>query len=207
MFRSKEKDKLFTLLVALAHLLKDGSEQIKRIESEAQMDLNSIWKKTETNKEEAQLILNNVMRELDMSLITPIEREDILHLAERLAGTLSAIEGCTARFDIYGVTVATEKMKTILGLIIEMSDLIEACVSKLSEKKFSEMQISIQKIYGQVEAAHLIERAAIKELFASHGDDPIMIIKHKEIHDFIHRVVRQQEKVAKVLGTIIMKNA
>lgn len=207
MFRSREKDKLFTLLMDLASLLKDGSEQIKKIEAEDTIDANGIWKKTESLKENSQLILNSVMRELDMSLITPIEREDILHLAERLAGTLSAIEGCTARFDIYGVNTATDKMKMILGLIGEMSVLIESCVAKLSDKKFGEMQISIQKIYGQVEAAHLIERAAIKELFANHGNDPITIIKHKEIHDYIYRVVRQQEKVAKVLGTIIMKNA
>lgn len=207
MFRSKEKDKLFSLLIDLATLLKAGTAELKVLEANGGIDVNGLWKKTEKNKEEAQLILNQVMRELDLSLITPIEREDILHLAERLAGALSALEACAARFDIYGVEIATDKMIIISNMIVEIAELIALSVDKLSGKRFGDMQMGIQKIYGQVEAANLLERAAIRELFSNHSNDPVTIIKHKEIYDYISRVVRQQEKIAKVLGTIIMKNA
>lgn len=207
MFRSKEKDKLFILLLDLAILLKQASQEFEVLKSGTVEDTNAIWKRSEQNKEQGQLLLNQVMKELDLSLITPIEREDILHLAERLASGISSIEACAARFDIYCVTTLNEHMVYFESLINETSSLIYASVEKLTQKKFGDMQLDIQKIYGQVEAAQQLERRAIKELFSNRANDPIVVIQEKEIYEYINRVTRQQEKIAKVLGTIIMKNA
>ncbi len=207
MFRSKEKDKLFILLLELAELLKQASTEFEVLKSGTVQDTNAIWKRSEQTKEKSQILLNQVMKELDLSLITPIEREDILHLAERLASGVSSIEACTARFDIYGVSTLNDHMVYFEKLINETSSLIYISVEKLTAKKFSDMQIDIQKIYGQVEAAQQLERRAIKELFANKINDPIVVIQEKEIYEYINRVTRQQEKIAKVLGTIIMKNA
>lgn len=207
MFRSKEKDKLFILLLELAELLKKGTTELQSVKELGLKDSNELWKTTEQNKENAQMLLNQVMKELDLSLITPIEREDILHLAERLNGTISSIEACAARFDIYGVNVVTSHMEFFVDLMKEVSELIYESVQKLTGKKFGDMQIGIQQIYGKVEAGHQLERRAIKELFNNGSNDPLTIIRDKDIYDFISRIIRQQEKVAKVLGTIIMKNA
>lgn len=207
MFRSKEKDKLFVLLLELAGLLKQASQEFEVLKSGTVEDTNAIWKRSEQNKEQGQILLNQVMKELDLSLITPIEREDILHLAERLANGISSIEACAARFDIYCVTTLNEHMVYFESLINETSTLIYTSVEKLTQKKFGDMQMDIQKIYGQVEAAQQLERRAIKELFSNRANDPIVIIQEKEIYEYINRITRQQEKIAKVLGTIIMKNA
>lgn len=207
MFRSKEKDKLFILLLELAGLLKKGTTELQAVKVIGIQDINTLWKTTEHNKENAQMLLNQVMKELDLSLITPIEREDILHLAERLNGTISSIEACAARFDIYGVSVLTSHMEFFVDLMQEVSELIYESVEKLTGKKFGDMQIGIQLIYGKVEAGHQLERKAIKDLFSEVDANPLTIIKEKDVYDFISRSIRQQEKVAKVLGTIIMKNA
>lgn len=207
MFRSREKDKLFVLLLELSELLKTGSEDLKSLKNDGQENLNAIWKKTEKHKENAQMILNNIMKELDMSLITPIEREDILHLAERLVSAIASLESCSARFDLYDMSALTVEMIQFTEMISESSELIHNSTVKLTEKKFAEMHPGIQQIYGKVEAYHQLERKAIKSLFSTYANDPITLIKYKELYEFISRVAIKQEKVAKVLGTIIMKNA
>ena len=207
MFKSREKDKLFQLLLELSELYMSGCEGIKSLKDDGPDNLTAIWKKTEKDKEQAQMILNNVMKELDMSLITPIEREDILHLAERLVSAIASLESLSARFDLYEMSTLTEEMIYFTEMISESSKIIHESTLKLTEKKFSEMNPGIQKIYGKVEAYHQLERKAIKELFTVHANEPVTLIKYKELYDFISRVAIKQEKVAKVLGTIIMKNA
>lgn len=207
MFKSREKDKLFQLLLELSELYMSGCEGIKSLKNDGSENLTAIWKKTEKDKEQAQMILNNVMKELDMSLITPIEREDILHLAERLVSAIASLESLSARFDLYEMSTLTEEMIYFTEMISESSKIIHESTLKLTEKKFSEMNPGIQKIYGKVEAYHQLERKAIKELFTVHANEPVTLIKYKELYDFISRVAIKQEKVAKVLGTIIMKNA
>lgn len=207
MFRSREKDKLFILLLELSDLLKTGSEDIKSLKNDGKENLNTIWKKTEKDKENAQIILNTIMKELDMSLITPIEREDILHLGERLVSAIASLESCAARFDLYEMSTLTEEMIHFLEMISESAVLIHESTKKLTEKKFADMNPGIQQIYGKVEAYHQLERKAVKKLFVTYEQEPVTLIKYKELYDFISRVAIKQEKVAKVLGTIIMKNA
>lgn len=207
MFKAREKDKLFVLLLELSELFMTGCEGIKSLKDDGRDNLNMIWKKTEKDKENAQMILNTIMKELDLTLITPIEREDILHLAERLVSSIASLESCAARFELFEMTTLTDEMIYFTEMICEAGEIIHQSTLKLTEKKFSEMNPGIQKIYGKVEAYHQLERRAIKELFVNYANDPVTLIKYKELYDFISKVAIKQEKVAKVLGTIIMKNA
>lgn len=207
MFKAKDKDMLFVLNLELAELLKQGTENMKSLKNDGKENLNNIWKQTINDKEVSRTILNNILKELDLSLITPIEREDILHLAERLVSAISSLESCAARFELYEMSSLTHEMIEFTDMLARSSHLIHKSVMNLSEKKFADMNPDIQKIYGVVETYHQLERKAIKKLFTQYANDPISLIKYKELYEFINKVAIKQEKVAKVLATIIMKNA
>ena len=207
MFRSKEKDILFVLLLELAELMKNGSEEFTRIKTDGEGCFEQVCSNMEKNKEASKVIINRILIALDKTLITPIEREDILHLAERMVSAINAHEACAARFAMYAVEKQTDEISVYVDLIEKTSKRIYECVSKLVEKRFSEMNEHILKIYGKVEDFHQFERKTIKRLFTDYKEDPVLLIQYKDLYDFLSRIIMKQEKVAQVLGTIIMKNA
>ncbi len=147
-----------------------------------------------------------VIKELNNTFITPLDREDILGLTIKLDDVLDLLEACAWSFDLFNVTEVDDFMKLFARNIEMCTQEISLAINCLVEKKLKEMPIHTHKINDLENVADDLLRDSLKTLFSS-CTDPIEIIKRKEIYYMMEEVSDACEDVADILEGIIMRNS
>ena len=147
-----------------------------------------------------------VIKELNNTFITPLDREDILGLTIKLDDVLDLLEACAWSFDLFNVTEVDDFMKLFAKNIEMCTQEISLAINCLVEKKLKEMPVHTHKINDLENVADDLLRDSLKTLFSS-CTDPIEIIKRKEIYYMMEEVSDACEDVADILEGIIMRNS
>jgi uncharacterized protein len=147
-----------------------------------------------------------VIKELNNTFITPLDREDILGLTIKLDDVLDLLEACAWSFDLFNVTEVDDFMKLFARNIEMCTQEISLAINCLVEKKLKEMPIHTHKINDLENVADDLLRDSLKTLFSS-CTDPIEIIKRKEIYYMMEEVSDACEDVADILEGVIMRNS
>lgn len=147
-----------------------------------------------------------VIKELNNTFITPLDREDILGLTINLDDVLDLLEACAWSFDLFNVIEVDDFMKLFARNIEMCTQEIALAINCLVEKKLKEMPLHTHKINDLENVADDLLRDSLKTLFSS-CTDPIEIIKRKEIYNMMEEVSDACEDVADILEGIIMRNS
>jgi predicted phosphate transport protein (TIGR00153 family) len=147
-----------------------------------------------------------VIKELNNTFITPLDREDILGLTIKLDDVLDLLEACAWSFDLFNVIEVDDFMKLFARNIEMCTQEISLAINCLVDKKLKEMPIHTHKINDLENVADDLLRDSLKTLFSS-CTDPIEIIKRKEIYNMMEQVSDACEDVADILEGIIMRNS
>jgi len=147
-----------------------------------------------------------VIKELNNTFITPLDREDILGLTIKLDDVLDLLEACAWSFDLFNVIEVDDFMKLFARNIEMCTQEISLAINCLVDKKLKEMPIHTHKINDLENVADDLLRDSLKTLF-SNCTDPIEIIKRKEIYNMMEEVSDACEDVADILEGIIMRNS
>ncbi|MGL6106502.1 DUF47 domain-containing protein [Romboutsia sp.] len=203
---NRKTDKLLSMVLDIATNLKDAGEHFHeyKISEEKQLDefrLN--MKKYELKGDE---LVDELIRTLNNTFITPIEREDALELAARMDDILDRFEECAAHFYMYNIY-------EIDSYMVDFSSLLHKCVCEiysatelLSQKKLTEIRQHTIKIKEYVETCDNLVRDAIKVIFEREKDF-VRLMQYKDIYQLLKDITGGCKKVGKVLETVIMKNS
>ena len=155
---------------------------------------------------ESDELFHTMMNELNRAFITPIDREDIITLAEKLDSITDAIEDTANLFDMLSVTEVRPAAAELSKLIIEGCDalleFVEEFKSFKSSKKMAELDIKVNQVEEEGDRLH---RRIIRDLYSS-KDDVLEIIKWKEIYDMMELVLDLCEDVADLMLGLAVKN-
>jgi uncharacterized protein len=146
------------------------------------------------------------VRALNKTFITPIDREDIFALISRVDDILDYIDGLANRLVLYKVTpnMQLRGLVKILSLSVnEVAAAIEGLRKHKDPEDILKRCVEINRLENEADDAL---RAAIAELF-DNEKDAIVIIKWKEIYEFLETATDKCEDVANVIESIIVKNA
>ncbi|AIE59190.1 DUF47 domain-containing protein [Bacillus methanolicus] len=202
----KKKDKFAVLLSNIANNLKDATNYFADYKLKNVSDLKIFSEKMKEYESKGDSFVHEVIKELNNTFITPIEREDILHLAMSMDDVLDGLEHCAALFEMYSITNADDYMVKFVDALRNCSIEIEQAVDLLSTKKLLKIRDHAIKIKDYESKCDNIQRQSIKYLF-SIEKDPIRLIKYKEIYENLEDIADSCQGVANTLETIIMKNA
>lgn len=202
----KKKDKFNTLLSNISVNLKDSAIYFADYKINNVSDLKTFSKTMKDYETKGDSYVHEVIKELNNAFITPIEREDILHLAMSMDDVLDGFEECADLFEMYSMTKADEFMLKFVDAIKNCAIEIEKCVELLSTKKLLQIREHAIKIKDYESKCDGVRRQSIKHLFATEKD-PIRIIQYKEIYETLEDIADSCQNVANTLETIIMKNA
>ncbi|EIJ82016.1 putative pit accessory protein [Bacillus methanolicus PB1] len=202
----KKKDKFAVLLSNIAANLKDATNFFADYKLKNVSDLKIFSEKMKDFESKGDSYVHEVIKELNNAFITPIEREDILHLAMSMDDVLDGLEHCAALFEMYSITNTDEYMRKFVDAIRNCSYEIEQSIELLSTKKLLKIRDHAIKIKDYESKCDNIQRQSIKHLF-SIEKDPIRLIKYKEIYENLEDIADSCQGVANTLETIIMKNA
>ncbi|WP_462408861.1 DUF47 domain-containing protein [Neobacillus sp. Marseille-QA0830] len=202
----KKNDKFSALLNNISANLKESSNFFADYKLKNISDLKIFSEKMKEYESKGDSFVHEIIKELNDAFITPIEREDILHLAMSMDDVLDGLEATAALFEMYSITQADDFMQQFVVSIQGSVEEIDAAVALLSNKKLPQIREHAIKIKDYESKCDNVLRSSIKNLF-NVEKDPIRIIQYKEIYENLEDIADYCQTVANTLETIIMKNA
>jgi uncharacterized protein len=153
---------------------------------------------------ECDEISHEILRSIDRTFITPIDREDIHRLAVRLDDVIDLIDGTVRRLSIFHITEPTPLSQRLAGLIVEITgELVQAVAELRRQKGVVAHCIEIKRLENQGDVAY---QEAIASLFADHIP-AIEVIKWKDVYENMERCIDSCEAVAHVLESVVLKHS
>ena len=155
---------------------------------------------------DGDLLTHDIIKKLNKTNITPIDREDIHALASTLDDVLDFIWGTAARLAIFSMKESTKEAVIMSKELLTTVELVHKAIKQLEEKNYSHMQeycIEINKLENKMDR---VFRDALGHLF-DEIKDPILVIKWKEIYEHLENASDKCEDVADILESIAIKNA
>ncbi|MBK7908134.1 MAG: DUF47 family protein [Gemmatimonadetes bacterium] len=193
----------FGLFDQLSARLKSSSSLLKELFSEPNR-LMELTKKIKDEEHAADALTYEIMQRIDRSFVTPLDREDIHLLANRLDNVVDLMDGTARRAKMYHIDQRRDAAIALTSVLVECSDVIAAGVKDI--RKPAEVHKAARKVKELEEKADAIYSDAIETLFAGRPD-ALDVIKWKEILDNLEHAVDECEDVANVLESISLKNS
>jgi predicted phosphate transport protein (TIGR00153 family) len=153
---------------------------------------------------ECDEISHEILRSIDQTFITPIDREDIHQLAVRLDDVMDLIDGTVRRLGLFQIEKPTTLSAKMSQLIVRTSNELVEAVSQLRKQKgVMEHCIAIKRLENEGDAAY---GESIASLFRGEPN-AIELIKWKEIYDTMERCLDSSVAVAHVLESVVLKHS
>lgn len=145
----------------------------------------------------------DIIARLNRTFVTPLDREDIHSLAISLDDVVDAIDAAAAVVRLYKIVQVREGARRLTHIIVESADRIAEAVAALNKRTgVIELAARINQLEREADRAH---QDAIVELFDG-ANDPIAVIKWKEILDILEAATDRCEDVANLLEGVVVKH-
>ncbi len=153
-------------------------------------------------------ITDKIYNQLNNSFITPFDREDIHELNGHIDDVVDSINSISQRICFYKPKRMIPAYINLAGLILDGSKEIETAVNYLKD-----LSANKRKITAACEKVKLIEHEAdeifflgASELFQTE-EDTKELMKNNKILELLERCINQEEDVAGIIETILIKMA
>ena len=199
--KSNEKQ----ILVTLDNLAKKGvevSEAVVVMLSDLSKDGHH--KKIHALETQADSLVREIFSELNRTFITPLDREDMQRVASKIDDTIDHIDGISARLHSYKITTTPPYALEMANELVKGTKEVEQMTSKLRNIKNPSSMLEHCRNTSAVE--HKVDdlySTAISKLFET--NDPIQIIKLKDIYESLEKASDRCVDVADVVEDIVLK--
>ena len=191
-------DQLAAKVLEAARALEDMLERWDRLEARA--------REMKDLEHECDAITHRTFDKLNMTFITPLEREDIHELVSRLDDIVDHIDSTASRLVIYGVKKPTDEAKLLSQVLTRTCIEVQKAVAGLRNlKEPAELLRTSVEINRLENESDDILRLALKRLF-ERENDVLEIIKLKEIYEKLESAVDRCEDVANVIQTVVLRH-
>ena len=150
-------------------------------------------------------VTHQIIKKLNQTFITPIDREDIHALAGGLDDIVDAIEYTARRVILYRIGESTDYARNMTGVLRQLSNALETGVKALETEGQTAMKscVDIHRLESEGDVFH---RSAIDSIFATETD-ALKVIKYKELYEKLERAMDRCEDVANVIEAVVLKNS
>lgn len=173
-------------------------------------DYTDVDKKVERihdTEHQADINLHELMGELNRSFITPIDREDIVQIANAIDDIIDSIEDVSGLFDMLSITKIRSGAKEVGDLIMQscdaLYDVLKEFANFKSSKHLSGLIIKVNKIE---EEGDRLYRDILKAMFLNETD-AVELLKWKNVFDTLENILDDCEHVADLLDGLVIKNS
>jgi predicted phosphate transport protein (TIGR00153 family) len=197
----KDQD-YFRMFSELAATLDAAAQELVRLMSNYG-DAKAITARILEHEHVGDKIVHDIVKRLNRSFITPIDREDIYDLVATMDEVLDNIEAAADAMLLYRVTEPTVFARRQADVIAKATALLHQIIDDLEKRTdLMERVIGVNSLENEGDR---IVRDAIAALF----DDDIdarEIIKWKDIYEILESAIDECEHVANVIESIVLKH-
>ena len=199
-----KEEKFFQMFQKMGSIITEGANQLKNMIDDYSDPLaaQKLIKDTEHRGDNQTHI---IIKTLNKTFITPLDREDIYALASKLDDILDLIDASAQRLVMYNVEKPTTEAKQLAFIIVQCCQAVERALKHLGGK-FDDVNDCCVEINALENEADRVCREAISRLF-DEEKDPINLIKWKEIYETLEKATDKCEDAANILESVVVKNA
>lgn len=166
----------------------------------------------------ADEVNEKIINKLNLSFITPIDREDIYAIASELDTGVDMLQGALQRLIMYHAGHCTRRSPDMTKLLVDCTDELVKAFKLLSDVKKNQREIldAVHTIANKENIADLIYRTEIGILFEEaaeaakeHGASRTVIhlIKWKDILEDLENALDHCKKIGDMIRGVVMKYA
>jgi predicted phosphate transport protein (TIGR00153 family) len=153
---------------------------------------------------EGDRITHEIVKRLNSTFVTPIDREDIYGLATQLDDIVDFTEEAADFLGLYQIEAPMEQAGALTKVLVGACEALAAGLEHLpSFKDLDQYWIAIHSLENDGDR---ISRDAVASLF-SNGIDPMVVIRWKDIFAVLEEAIDATETAAQILEGIVIKNS
>ena len=196
-------EKYFERFTELAIRIQEAAKIVARF-FEGEAPVGAVADQVKRLEHECDEISHEILRGIDRTFITPIDREDIHQLAVRLDDVIDLIDGTVRRLSLFKISAPTPLSRALSKLVVQTTgELVEAVGLLRKQKGVMQHCIRIKQLENE---ADVVYHDAIASLFAEELP-AIEVIKWKDVYDTMERTVDSCVVVAHVLESVVLKHS
>jgi uncharacterized protein len=156
---------------------------------------------------EADGIAHRTYEKMNKSFLTPIDREDIYALINKMDDILDNIEGTAIRIYMYKVQMPNDAIIRQAEILFQAIQKVKGIVYGIRNVKESQLILNgCVEIHALENAGDIVLRTVMTDLFIKE-DNPVELIKWKEIFERLETAMDVCETVSHIVEGIVMKHA
>jgi hypothetical protein len=201
-----KEEKFYDLFEELINKIEEGGKIFLCMVEQYEYPLPKITKLKEL-EHEADVITHRTYEKMHKSFLTPLDREDIYALVNKMDSILDMIEASAARMNLYKVKKPTKVIIDQARILNDAISKVKLIVYAMRDMKNSKMIIDACVEINTLEnEGDIVMRTAMVDLF-EHEKDAIELIKWKEIFERIEEALDVCEDVSNIVEGIVLKHA
>jgi len=153
---------------------------------------------------ECDELTHEVVKRLDRTFITPIDREDIHLLATDLDDVMDCVDATARRAKIFRVGPSPEGIDALCSVVEQITEELLLAVTALQAG--NDVMSHCIRAKRLEEEGDAVYHDMLGKLFDTETD-PVRIIKWKEIFDNLELALDEAEDVANDIESIVLKHA
>src|SRR5919198_4438295 len=155
-------------------------------------------------EQEGERITHDIIRRLNETFVTPIDREDIYALASAMDDIVDFTEEVADYLGLYRIEAPMEQAQRLAEVLLQSARQLAEAMPRL--RGFADISHYTVEINRLENDGDRLTREALASLFEG-GIDPMVVIRWKDIYARLEAAIDATEKVAHILESIVIKNS
>jgi predicted phosphate transport protein (TIGR00153 family) len=153
---------------------------------------------------EGDRITHEIVKRLNTTFVTPIDREDIYGLATQVDDIVDYTEEAADFLGLYKIEAPMEQAQALTRVLVGACEQLAEGLEHLPDfKDLDRYWIEIHRLENEGDR---ISRDAVASLF-SNGIDPMIVIRWKDMFAVLENAIDATETAAQIIEGIVIKNS
>jgi hypothetical protein len=167
-------------------------------------DSGDLSKQVVDAEQEGDRITHAIIKRLNSTFVTPIDREDIYGLATQMDDIVDYTEEAADFLGLYKIEAPMSQAQELTKVLVAACEQLAAGLEHLPDfKDLDKYWIEIHRLENDGDR---ISRDAVASLF-SNGIDPMVVIRWKDMFAVLENAIDATETAAQILEGIVIKNS
>ena len=154
-------------------------------------------------EQEGDRITHDIIQRLNVTFVTPIDREDIYALASGLDDIVDLVEEVSDFLVLYRIEAPMDQANELARILHQSARALAGAIPRL--RTFEDIHHSTIEVNRLENDGDRVVRQALASLF-ERGIDPMLVIRWKDIFERLEDAIDATETTANILEGIVIKN-
>lgn len=202
---SQRPDAFFDLFQESAESLRAGADQLRDLVHHYD-DVEAKARRIAEREHEIDEITHAIIRLINTTFVTPMDREDIYQLATALDDVMDAIEAAADLFVLHAIEEPRQAMRDQVDVLSQAAHQTEQALIAFRNLRRDQLEPYWVEINSLENQGDRLYRRAVADLFS--GDHRAMdVLRWKAVNETLEEALDALENVANVIEAVVLKHA